>query len=92
MVSVQSNGDEVTSQLLGSTRVKPNGDLEYSFPLELSGLLKDSSVFAKLDLEVMKSFSSKYAFALYEQVSRRINLSYQMTEDLSVQELSLIHI
>ena len=87
VVSVQSNGEEVTSQLLGSTRIKPNGDLEYSFPLELSGLLKDSSVFAKLDLEVMKSFSSKYAFALYEEVSRRINLSYQMTEDLSVQGL-----
>ena len=87
VVSVQSNGDEVTSQLLGSTRIKPNGDLEYSFPLELSGLLKDSSVFAKLDLEVMKSFSSKYAFALYEEVSRRINLSYQMTEELSIQGL-----
>lgn len=87
VVSVQSNGDEVTSQLLGSTRVKPNGDLEYSFPLELSGLLKDSSVFAKLDLEVMKSFSSKYAFALYEEISRRIGLSYKMTEDLNVQGL-----
>jgi len=87
VVVTKANGDEVTSQLLGSTRVKANGDLTFSFPYELSGLLKDSSVFAKLDLEVMKSFSSKYAFALYEQVSRRINLSYQMTEDLSVQEL-----
>jgi plasmid replication initiation protein len=87
VISVQTNGDEVTSQLLGSTRIKPNGDLTYSFPVELSELLKDSSVFAKLDLEVMKSFSSKYAFALYEEVSRRIGLSYKMTEELDVQDL-----
>lgn len=87
VISVQANGDEVTSQLLGSTRVKTNGDLTYSFPVELAGLLKDSSVFAKLDLEVMKSFSSKYAFALYEEVSRRINLSHKMTEELDLQEL-----
>jgi plasmid replication initiation protein len=87
IVSVQANGDEVTSQLLGSTRIKPNGDLTYSFPVELADLLKDSSVFAKLDLEVMKSFSSKYAFALYEEVSRRIGLSYKITEELTVQGL-----
>ena len=87
IVSVQANGDEVTSQLLGSTRIKPNGDLTYSFPAELADLLKDSSVFAKLDLEVMKSFSSKYAFALYEEVSRRINLSHKITEELTVQGL-----
>jgi hypothetical protein len=75
IVSVQANGDEVTSQLLGSTRIKSNGDLTYSFPVELA------------DLEVMKSFSSKYAFALYEEVSRRIGLSYKMTEELNVQGL-----
>lgn len=87
VIVTKANGDEVTSQLLGSTRVKSNGDLTFSFPHELAELLKDSSVFAKLDLEVMKSFSSKYAFALYEQVSRRINLSHQMTESLSVDDL-----
>ena len=87
VVVTKSNGDQVTSQLLGSTRVKPSGYLDYSFPLELSGLLRDSSVFAKLDLELMRSFSSKYAFALYEQVSRRVGLSYQMTENLSMQGL-----
>lgn len=87
VIAVQSNGDEVTSQLLGSTRVKPNGDLTYSFPSELSALLKDSSVFAKLDLEVMKSFSSKYAFALYEAVSRRINLSHKFIEELDIEDI-----
>ena len=87
IIAVQPNGDEVTSQLLGSTRVKPNGDLTYSFPPELADLLKDSSVFAKLDLEVMKSFSSKYAFALYEAISRRINLQHKFTETLDTEDI-----
>lgn len=87
VISMLPNGDEVTSQLLGSTRVKPNGDLVYSFPTELAELLKDSSVFAKLDLEVMKSFSSKYAFALYEEISRRINLKHKFTEHLDQDDL-----
>ena len=87
VVAVQANEDEVASQLLGSTRLKPNGDLIYSFPSELAELLKDSSVFAKLDLEVMKSFSSKYAFALYEHISRRINLKYKMTETLDIDDI-----
>ena len=68
-------------------RVKPNGDMQYSFPVDLAELLKDSSVFAKLDLEVMKSFSSKYAFALYEAVSRRINLKHKMTEKLDIDDI-----
>ena len=87
VIAVQANGDEVASQMLGSTRLKPNGDLIYSFPSELAELLKDSSVFAKLDLEVMKSFSSKYAFALYEHVSRRINLKHKMTETLDMGDI-----
>lgn len=87
VIAAQSNGDEVVSQLLGSTRVKPNGDMQYSFPVDLAELLKDSSVFAKLDLEVMKSFSSKYAFALYEAVSRRINLKHKMTEKLDIDDI-----
>jgi plasmid replication initiation protein len=87
VIVTKPNGDEVTSQLLGSTRVKPNGDMEYTFPVHLSDLLKDSSVFAKLDLEVMKSFSSKYAFALYEAIARRINLTHVFTEELQLSEL-----
>jgi len=87
IIAAQPNGDEVTSQLLGSTRIKSNGDLTYSFPAELADLLKDSSVFAKLDLAVMKSFSSKYAFALYEAVSRRINLSHKITEELEIEDM-----
>jgi plasmid replication initiation protein len=52
----------------------------------LSVLLKDSTIFAKLDLEVMRSFRSKYAFSLYEAVSRRIRMKKFM-EELSVEEI-----
>jgi len=87
VIAIQSNGDEVVSQLLGSTRIKPSGEMVYSFPVDLAELLKDSSVFAKLDLEVMKSFTSKYAFALYEAISRRINLKHKMTEELDIDDM-----
>jgi len=87
VVAVQANEDEVVSQLLGSTILKASGELIYTFPSELSELLKNSSVFAKLDLEVMKSFSSKYAFTLYEHISRRINLKHKMMETLDVDDI-----
>jgi plasmid replication initiation protein len=87
VIAFKTDGGVVNSQLLGSTDIKPTGEITYSFPVHLAELLKDSSVFAKLDLEVMKSFSSKYAFALYEAVARRINLKHKFTEDLSIDDV-----
>lgn len=74
-------------QLLGSIDLlttSNKGKLEYSFDPMLAVLLKDSTIFAKLDLEVMRSFRSKYAFSLYEAVSRRIRMKMFM-EELSVE-------
>ena len=87
VVSEKSNGDEVETQLLGSTRLTRAGVLTYSFPNELAEVLKDSSIFAKLDLEVMKSFGSKYAFALYEGIARRINLKHKFSDELDVDDV-----
>ena len=87
IVTVNSNGDDVETQLLGSRRITPAGIMHYSFPTELAEVLKDSSVFAKLDLEVMRSFSSKYAFALYEAVARRINLKWKHNEELDIEDM-----
>jgi plasmid replication initiation protein len=53
----------------------------------MAELLKDSTIFAKLDLEVMRGFSSKYAFSLYEAISRRLRQRYVFTEELSISEL-----
>lgn len=84
------DGSETRLQLLSTNTLKTTanaGILTYSFPPKLADLLKDSSIFAKLDLEVMRSFSSKYAFALYEAISRRIRLRHICTEELTVSEL-----
>lgn len=76
-------------QLLGSVELSTtsnSGVLTYSFDPMLALLLKDSTVFAKLDLEVMRSFRSKFAFALYEAISRRIRMRAFM-EELSLDAL-----
>ena len=63
-------------QLLGwnnlSDPERKQGTFKYSIPPELALLLRDSTVFAKLELDVLRSFTSKYALALYEAVARRI--------------------
>jgi hypothetical protein len=87
IVSIKDNDDNVETQLLSSRRITASGAMTYSFPNELAEVLKDSSVFAKLDLEVMHSFSSKYAFALYEAIARRINLKHKFSEDLDVEDM-----
>lgn len=77
------------SQLLGASEVDTtanNGVVRYTFPAFLADLLKDSTIFAKLDLEVMHSFRSKYAFSLYEAVARRVRMK-RFTENLSVDNL-----
>jgi plasmid replication initiation protein len=65
---------------------KNRGTFRYRFTEELSELLKDSTIFAKLDKETMRSFRSKYAFSLYEAVARRIRMRAFM-EELTVDEL-----
>lgn len=62
------------------------GVFKYKFTDELAALLRDSTIFAKLDLEVMRSFRSKYAFSLYEAVARRIRMRAFM-EEVSIEEL-----
>lgn len=56
------------------------GTLTYSFDKRLVPLLRESSVFGKLELEVMRAFSTKYALALYEALSRRVRLSAVFSE------------
>ena len=59
---------------------RPRGTLTYSFDERLVPLLRESSVFGKLELEVMRAFSTKYALALYEALSRRVRLSNVFSE------------
>lgn len=77
-------------QLLGwnnlSDPKRPRGNFKYSIPPELALLLKDSTVFAKLEMEVLRAFTSKYALALYEAVARRVRLKYVFTERFSMND------
>lgn len=73
-------------QLLGAvdlTTTSNRGTLLYRFDPMLAVLLKDSTIFAKLDLEVMRSFRSKYAFSLYEAIARRIRMK-KFIEEFSI--------
>lgn len=84
------DGRERRLQLLSTNELETTanrGHLRYTFPPKLAELLSDSTIFAKLDLEVMKSFSSKYGFSLYEAVSRRLRLKHMFLESLSIEEL-----
>lgn len=83
IVTIQKpDGSQDRIQLLGwnnlSDPKRRHGTLKYAIPPELAVLLRDSSVFAKLQLQVMRHFTSKYALALYEAISRRIRMQKMM--------------
>lgn len=89
LVEVEEPDRWRVSQLLSAAEVDTtanNGVVRYTFPVFLADLLKDSTIFAKLDLEVMRSFRSKYAFSLYEAVARRVRMK-RFTENLTIDEL-----
>jgi plasmid replication initiation protein len=89
-VAVDKSGEfETRTPLLSSNKLDiqvNDGVFRYKLTEELAELLKDSTIFAKLDLEVMRSFRSKYAFSLYEAIARRIRMK-SFTENLTMQEL-----
>ena len=49
IVTVRADGANIETQLLGSRSITTAGIMTYSFPNHLTDVLKDSSVFAKLD-------------------------------------------
>ena len=66
-------------QLLGGNveSVRRDGLLEYEIPSRLRRIIKDSTVFARLQREVMFALTSKYALTLYEMVQKRGNLRWR---------------
>lgn len=67
----------------GNTLASPardRGAFTYSFDPRLGPLLRDSTVFGKLEVAVMHAFTTKYALALYEALSRRVRLSSVFSE------------
>lgn len=77
-------------QLLGTADIHPTASparVDYHFAARAGELIQSSKMFAILDLAVMKSFTSKYAFSLYEHIARRINMTYKCYETFSVSDM-----
>jgi hypothetical protein len=83
-----ADGQTRRVQLLGANDMyddeRPDGVLTYSFDPKLVGLLKNSTVFGKLEVQVMMAFTSSYALSLYEAVARRVRLRWKNSEELSI--------
>lgn len=86
----QPNGSVTRFQLLGGNNMgdptRPRGELTYSFDRRFTEALRDSTLFGKLEIQVMAAFSSKYALALYEHMTRRVNLRNRWLEEYTVDQ------
>ena len=86
-----ADGQTRRVQLLGANDMyddeRPDGILTYSFDTKLVGLLKNSTVFGKLEVQVMMAFTSSYALSLYEAVARRHRLRFKNSEEMGIEEL-----
>jgi hypothetical protein len=88
-IRIERNGETFIRriQLLGTTDEadRQDGMLYYSFPEELRKIIVESTVFARIQRDVMYSLSSKYALALYEMIQKRGNLKHQWAEEFTVE-------
>ena len=76
-------------QLLGGNieTLRRDGLFEYEIPARLRKIIRDSTVFARLQREVMFALSSKYALTLYEMVQKRGNLRWRSSDRFSLEEV-----
>ena len=90
-VRVTRDGEEMIErvQLLGGNieAARADGLLEYEIPQRLRRIIKDSTVFARLQKEVMFALSSKYALTLYEMIQKRGNLRWRSSERFSLEDM-----
>ena len=90
-IRVQRDGEDAIErvQLLGGNieSTRRDGLLEYEIPARLRRIIKDSTVFARLQREVMFALSSKYALTLYEMIQKRGNMRWKSSEKFSVDDL-----
>lgn len=90
-VRVTRDGEDAIErvQLLGGNieTTRRDGVLEYEIPARLRKIIRDSTVFARLQREVMFALSSKYALTLYEMIQKRGNLRYRSAEKFALEDL-----
>ena len=75
------NGTKRTVQMLGATDIsdedRPEGLLTYDFHRKLVPLLRNSEIYARMEVKVLSAFTSKYALELYEVIASKINMRRQ---------------
>ena len=72
------NGRTRTVQMLGGADLddddRTEGQLAYEFSKKLVPLLRDSEIYARMEVKVLSAFTSKYSLHLYEALAARVNL------------------
>lgn len=91
VVAKCDDGELLTVTLLGAVKHPPLGRgiatrLQYSFDPALLPVLRDSHIFARLELRLLMDFSTKYGLALYEMVARRAKLKHKFYEVFSIDD------
>jgi hypothetical protein len=64
-----------------------DGNVYYRFAADMREIIQQSSIFARLQTEVMFCFTSKYALALYEMIQKRGNLKHKNTDEFAPADL-----
>lgn len=90
-VAVDWDGERAVErvQLLGGNveGLRSDGMIEYEIPARLRKIIGNSTVFARLQREVMFALSSKYALTLYEMVQKRGNLRWKASERFGLDQI-----
>ena len=64
----------------------PTGEVVYALSKGLREIIKDSTVWGRIQSQVMFAFTSKYALALYEILQKRVNLSHVWEQEFGLDE------
>lgn len=79
-----ADGASRTVQMLGGCDIddddREDGRLKYDFHRKLVPLLRRSEIYARMEMKILSSFTSKYALALYEVLALRMNLRRTIEE------------
>ena len=87
-----TDGSTRNVHLLGPTDVERFGPgiatmLTYELHPKLLPILRDSQIFARLEMQILHGFSTKYGMALYEMIAKRIGLRHVFYADFETDEL-----
>lgn len=87
-----SDGSTRNVHLLGPTDIEKFGPgiatmLTYELHPKLLPILRNSQIFARLEMQILHGFSTKYGMALYEIIAKRIGLKHVFYNDFETDEL-----